>query len=243
MQIRVVRAAALAAGVMLGSFIQPLARGEDQPKDSPPAQREKAPNGGDQAGPAGAQAFPMLDRVRSVLGDLKLSDEQKGKIDKIVDDTRSQLKKIREDPAGDRQELMQKSREAFTKLRDEVSGVLTDEQKAQFKEKFQSIGQGGGNVMSRLKSSLEKLNLTDDQKQKVKELLDDTAKQAKDLREKAQGGGDDAAQKLRALMQDTREKLGEILTDEQKQKLQESFQPGGAGGDGGARNRTEKQNQ
>ncbi|HSU68651.1 MAG TPA: hypothetical protein VLJ39_17350 [Tepidisphaeraceae bacterium] len=226
----ILSAAVLSAGLLLGGFAPSSARAADDPNSTPPARRDREPQGS-----------PMLDRVRSILNDLKLSDEQKGKIDKMFADAQDQLKKIREEAKDDRQQAGQKSRELLAKLREDVGSVLNDEQKEQFKQKLQSLTPRGGDVVGRLKSSLERLKLKDDQKQKVKDLLEETQTKAKDLRDKAQSGSEDARQQLRELLQNTREKLGEILTDEQKKELQDNLQQGRPAGDAPAdRPKTEK---
>ena len=85
-------------------------------------------------------------------------------------------------------------------------------------------------MVGRLKTAIEKLNLTDEQKTKIHDLLEETGKKAKDLRAQAENGGTEGREKLRDLLTDTREKIGAILTDEQKKKLQESLQQGGEAG-------------
>ena len=91
---------------------------------------------------------------------------------------------------------------------------------------------------------LERLNLTDDQKAKVKELSDQFAKEAKEIREKAgitpedfKAARDDEAKRkelqekmkpvmeqLKQLRHDYMDKVKGILTDEQKAKLDEAIQ-------------------
>jgi Spy/CpxP family protein refolding chaperone len=86
------------------------------------------------------------------------------------------------------------------------------------------------------------LNLTDAQKPKVKELLEDGAKKRQELRGLGQ---DERREKMRALMQDQNKKLKEILTPEQREKYQKMMERrrqrggGGAGGQsGGASKKT-----
>jgi Spy/CpxP family protein refolding chaperone len=217
----------LSAGLFLGGFMLP-ARAEDQPKEPPTTQ-----NGGP-ASPEARRGFPMLDRFRAAVSELKLSDEQKGKIDTMFEDAQSQLKKIREGASGERQELLKKTMEVFGKLRKDVAGVLDDDQKEKLKGKFEKLfqrgGAAGGDMVGRLKAAIEKLNLTDEQKTKIHDLLEEAGKKAKDLRAQAENGGTEARDKLRDLLTETREKIGVILTEEQKQKLQESLQQGGGAG-------------
>ena len=127
----------LSAGLMLGGLTLPV-WAEDHPKEPPTTQ-----NGGP-ANPEGRRGFPMVDRFRAAVAELKLSDEQKGKIDTMFEDAQSQLKKIREGASGERQEILKKTMEVFGKLRKEVAGVLDDGQKEQLKAKLEKLFQRGG---------------------------------------------------------------------------------------------------
>ena len=218
----------LSAGIFLTGLVVPVARAEDQNKETSTTQTATA-------APEGARGFPLLERVRKAVDELKLSDDQKSKIDTMFEEAKSELKKVREETAGDREGMLKKIKGVYDKLRENVGGVLTDEQKEQFKGRFQKLFQrggaaaaGAGEMMGRLKTAIEKLGLSDEQKTKVHDLFEETAKKAKELRAQAENGGTDASEKLRDLMQETREKLGSILTDEQKQKLRESLPQGGA---------------
>jgi Spy/CpxP family protein refolding chaperone len=227
MRIRTLHVSVLSAGLLFAGFTMTASAADDTP--APQAKGEKA------AGGDSTQQFPLLKRFRSVVDELKLSDDQKAKVDKAFEEAQSQIKKVRDSAeSGDQQATAQKLREAYTTLRENVSAALTDEQKEQFKEKLQSMfragGAGGGDI-TRLRSALEKLNLSDDQKTKVKELLEDTQTKAKDLREKAQGGDQDARDKLRTLVQDARQKLGDILTKDEMEKLKELMQQSAPGRD------------
>lgn len=214
----------LSAGLILGGLTISVARADDQPKEQA-TPRERSANG------EGRQGFPMLDRVREAVNELKLSDDQKSKIDKMFEDARSQMKKLREEAAGDREEMTKKAREMFDKLREDIASVLNEDQKEQLKEKLQKAFQrgagAGGDIAARLKAAIAKLDLSDEQKSKVHDVLEETGKKAKDLRSQAENGSQEARGKLRDLMQETREKLGSILSDDQKQKLQETLQQGG----------------
>jgi Spy/CpxP family protein refolding chaperone len=232
MRNRVFSVSLLSAGLVLGGLTFSVARAEDQPKEQT-TPKERPVNG------EGRQGFPMLDRFHEAVNELKLNDDQKSKIDKMFEDARSQMKKLREEAAGDREAVAKKAREMFEKLRENIASVLNEDQKEQLKEKLQKAFQrgaaAGGDMAGRLKAAIEKLSLSEEQKTKVHDLLEDTNKKAKDLRSQAENGGQEAREKLRELMQETREKLGNILSDEQKQKLQETLQQAGGGGDRPAR--------
>ena len=80
------------------------------------------------------------------------------------------------------------------------------------------------------------LNLTDAQKPKVKEVLENGTKKRQELRGVAQ---DERREKMRTLMEDQNKKLKEILTPDQYekyQKLMERRRPRGGGAGGSQKN-------
>ena len=89
------------------------------------------------------------------------------------------------------------------------------------KEKPAATADNVNGLVDNFKARMEGLNLTDDQKAKVAEIL----KGSKE--ELAAAKGD--APKMRQLMQGLREKVGAILTDEQKAKMQTARQGAATG--------------
>jgi Spy/CpxP family protein refolding chaperone len=65
---------------------------------------------------------------------LKLTDDQKKKIADIQEDTQSQMREIFQNAGGDRQAAGQKMRELMTSSREKVTALLTEDQKATWKE-------------------------------------------------------------------------------------------------------------
>ena len=93
-------------------------------------------------------------------------------------------------------------------------------------------GRGGASVEERVNSMATELKLTDDQKTKVKAVLEDGQKKRQALRDLSQ---DERREKGRALMEEQDKKLKEILTADQYKKWQEIRPARGnrGGGDGG----------
>jgi Spy/CpxP family protein refolding chaperone len=69
-----------------------------------------------------------------VKKELNLTSEQTDKIKAIADDMRAQMNELRQGGGGDRQEMAKKSEELRKSTETKVMGVLTDEQKAKWKE-------------------------------------------------------------------------------------------------------------
>lgn len=229
MFLRTIHVAALFAGVSLGSYFLPLAIADDAPSKSAAASQPSA------------SKFPLLDRLRSTINELNLTDEQKPKVDKAFEEAQAKIQKIRENPDADRQEMGQKLREVYTALRENIGAILTDEQREQLRTKLAQVFRGAagagaaGDPIARLRTAVESLELADDQKPKVRRVFEDAIGQSKDLRQQIQSGDNGARDKLRTLIGDTRDKITEILTDDQKQKLREALQQAAENGGAGAR--------
>lgn len=195
----------------------------------------------------------MLQRMQESFNDLNLSDEQKMKIQAIVDKAKPQLEAlVKETEGAEPRERATKLREAAQPVREELMAVLDETQRQKFRERMEAAraagggGRGGTPMLQTLKENLGKLGLTDEQKTQVDALIADSEKQFAAIRaETGQGGPNpEARAKFRELMQANRKKLNEILTPEQQQKLRElspqrrrgdgqGRRPGGAG-DGNA---------
>jgi peroxiredoxin len=88
-------------------------------------------------------------------------------------------------------------------------------------------------IGERLRENLAKLDLSDEQKAKVKTLLEEVKTKGEELRAQMQNGADDVRDKFRTLMEETRKKLSSILTEEQRTKLMDLMgQDGGPRGPG-----------
>jgi Spy/CpxP family protein refolding chaperone len=169
-----------------------------------------------------------------VQADLKLTDDQKDQIKKIVADAPRPMR----DPNASREERMAKAAEARKDLEDKINTVLNDSQKARIKE---IRLQARGTAALSDKEVAESLKLTDDQVNKIKDLNKSLA----DARTAArpQGGGppdQDTIDKLTKLRTETNEKILAVLTSDQKatfEKMQGAKIEGlpTFGGGGGAR--------
>jgi protein CpxP len=77
-------------------------------------------------------------------------------------------------------------------------------------------------VEERLQRMSERLNLTDEQKEKIRPLLQDEEKQLQALRADTSLSPEQRREKRRQINQATRKQIGEILTPEQKEKWREN---------------------
>jgi peroxiredoxin len=79
-------------------------------------------------------------------------------------------------------------------------------------------------MVRRLREAMTKLDLSNEQKQKVDALLNDVQDKARELRREAQGDAQALREKGRQLIQDSRAKLQEVLSPDQQAKLRELMQ-------------------
>jgi Spy/CpxP family protein refolding chaperone len=186
----------------------------------------------------------MLKMQRQRLEELKLSEDQKKKLDEIYASAEGDFKKALEETRdANPQERRERIGPVLMGLREKITGVLTDEQKQKLREMGPGLGGGPGgpggmNPLPRLRENLEKLDLSAEQKPKVVAVLDDAQKKADALRAEMENGNADRQQLMEKgtqIREETRSKLEEILTAEQKGKLrgmmqQEGPGPGGPGG-------------
>jgi Spy/CpxP family protein refolding chaperone len=177
----------------------------------------------------------MLDRSRAALDELKLTPEQKTKVDTIFKEARAELEQMRTQlESMDVRERMAETREFFEGVRADLAFVLTPEQRQQMQQKFEQIrqnpGPGGpgagalpppGVIAERLREVIPQLKLSDEQAQRMKELFDDVRPRADALRQQVETGDAAARQKARELSEETRQKLRELLTPQQQEKLRE----------------------
>lgn len=211
---------AFAAGAFAAGSV---AVAQDQPKPPPPG-AEGGPEGegpgahrerGGRRGNPGA----MLDRLKSAVYELQLSDEQKGKVDQVFSDAAEEFKKLREETQGkEPRERMAAFRPALERLREGVTAALTEEQRQALRSKMEAARGAGGNLVERIRNSLRGVELTAEQQEKVDALLKETEQKAEAIRAEAQSGAQQARGKFRELMQETRQKVDALLTPEQHEK-------------------------
>ena len=186
-----------------------------------------------------------VEQMRTQVMELQLTDEQKTKLQAVFKDSEQKAKTLATEVEGlQGRERFEKMRPFMAELREDVNGVLTDEQR-QTLERNQATRQAR-QMTDRYRRALADLGLSDEQKPKVEAVLADAEKRMIEARAQAGAGGQGGGGRggpMGQVMQDTRDKINEILTDEQEQKLQETMRQGrgqgggrrggGAGGAGG----------
>ena len=159
----------------------------------------------------------MLDRIRARLDALQLSDEQKQKIDDAFATAGHSFKMAEQElQNATRQQRIQHMRDIFQTLRESIRSTLSPQQQEEFRQKMAAAP---GEMLNRLRDAVSKLEFSDDQKQKVHDLLEDVRSKMQQAGSEAKAGSQDGGEKMRAIGEDLRQKLGDILSDEQKLQL------------------------
>jgi Spy/CpxP family protein refolding chaperone len=173
-------------------------------------QRQRGPRGGGRGGIAG------LVENESVQKELKIDADQAAKvkeaIQKVQDKHKDEFAKLQDLGQDERRT---KSRELNKVVSDECLTALNDVLKPEQIKRLKQIElqQAGAEAFTR--ADVQKtLSLQDEQKEKIKTITDDAAK---DMRELRQGGNAQGSRdKIAALRKETMEKVQAVLTDDQK---------------------------
>jgi Spy/CpxP family protein refolding chaperone len=174
------------------------------------AQRDEGRRG--RGGPGGGMFGPptagALMRAKEVQEALKLTDEQKGKIEKINDENREEMRKLFQDGGMDRDKLV----ELAKKTSEQISEVLDAGQQ---KRLMGILIQVSGAAAISDPAVAKELNITEDQKKELQEVR-------MSAREQLQGLGDlsreERGKKVAEVQADINKKiLAKLTADQQKQ--------------------------
>lgn len=158
-------------------------------------------------------------RRPEVQAELKLTDDQKTKVTEM-------LQKLRESQQARRQDFQNASPEEMAKLRAEmqaeemkqVSAILNTDQQKRFKEI--SLQQQGYSALAQ-PAVADELKLTDDQKSKLKDIVQHQQEAMREIFQSAAGDRAAAQEKMQALRKETDDKIAALLTDDQKNHWKE----------------------
>jgi Spy/CpxP family protein refolding chaperone len=173
------------------------------------AQREEGRRG---RGPGGGMFGPptasALMRAKEVQEALKLTDEQKDKVEKINDENREEMRKLFQDGGMDRDKMV----EVAKKTSEQISEVLDDGQE---KRLMGILIQVSGAAAVSDPSVAKELNITDDQKKKLQEVRMSAREQFQGFRDLS---SEERGKKVAEVQADINKKiLAELTADQQKQ--------------------------
>ncbi len=156
----------------------------------------------------------------SVQKELDLSDEQHTSVQKLVDDNRQAMTELRNSGASP-QEMGEKMQDMAKENKKKVEGILLPNQLERLNEISLQFtlesGFPGSAAMALTQDDLaKKINLSDDQKQKLQDVLGDAQKKMQDM---FAGGGPPDQQEMAKIRTEVKDKTMDVLTADQKEKL------------------------
>jgi Spy/CpxP family protein refolding chaperone len=188
------------------------------------AQRQRGQGrGGFGGGMFGPPSGAMLLNSEDVQKDLKLTDEQKTK---VKDFQTKRMEAMRELFSGGERPDREKMQEIRKKNQEEDAKFLKDALTADQNKRLKQIGYQTAGVMVFSNPDVQsQLKLTDEQKEKIKEIGDQMRKDMQDLRS---GGGrptPEQTKKMEALRKEAKDKVTDVLTADQKKTWEEMTGP------------------
>ncbi len=174
-------------------------------------QGRRGGRGGAGGGFGGAPSSTRLLMLKEVQDALKLTDDQKSKLEKINDQAREDIRKAMQDGGG--RDKMQELMASTTK---QINEVLDETQQKRLMGIFVQVAGAGAAADPAI---AKELNLTDDQKKKMDEVRESNRAA---MREAFQGGRDQAGarEKLEKLREESNSKLMAVLTSDQQAQLE-----------------------
>jgi len=169
----------------------------------------------------GERLAALRERLQDTARELDLTPEQKEKLQTIVRERMEKLRGLRNDNSLSPQEKREKFQAAREEIMAEVKKVLTPEQFEKWKARQ---GQAGGPAvqrqLARLEGAIGDLNLTEDQKEKLKPLYQTQMEKLRDLHQDNSLSMAEKLEKVKALNKDIAPQLKQVLDADQFAKWQ-----------------------
>jgi hypothetical protein len=188
-------------------------------RDAPrPESRERGDARPEARREGGERGGSPVDHLHRALQGLRLSDEQKARLEELLSGARRKLEELR--AAGDRADSRAQFEKVMEELRPKVAAVLTEEQRARLHEVLsREGGPRGDGPLGYLHRQLAQLDLSADQQSRIREILTGLHPKL----EEAMAAGTDretAMRRVRELVEQARERVLAVLTPEQKARAQ-----------------------
>ncbi len=192
----------------------------------------------------------MLLGNKGVQSELKLTDEQKTKVQEFTTKTREKMREAFQSAAGDREKMQ----EAFKEIASETEKFVKDTLKPEQQKRLKQIQRQQVGIRAFQEEDVAKaLKLTDEQKSDITKLSEDIGAQMREMFQSAQGDPEkmrENRKKIETLNKEAMDKVQKMLTADQKKEWKElTGEPytvrfeGGPGGPGGGRGGKGKQKQ
>jgi Spy/CpxP family protein refolding chaperone len=175
------------------------------------------------AGPGMTKMAKPENRMIRISRGLNLTEEQKAKIKPILEDESAKVNSVLEDSTLSRQQKRVKIREIHAATFEQIKPILTPEQLKKHEEMMKS-GKGMRSKMpqmtpaNRLQGLSAALDLTEEQKAKIKPILEDESAKVKSALEDTKLSRQQKRAKVREIHAATFEQIKPVLTPEQLKK-------------------------
>ncbi|MGQ9524049.1 MAG: hypothetical protein ACUVTZ_04325 [Armatimonadota bacterium] len=162
-----------------------------------------------------AARLQVQDRLAAELERLNLTREQRAKIEQIRAEARQKVERIRASSLP-QTERRQQVAAAMREARERIAAVLTPQQRARF---LSEEGRGVRRIPT-LEQLVQRLSLTEQQKAKLKPIVDEYSARMRRLRQETPAGPE-LERRAEATVLEFRKRVQEILTPEQRQRFEQ----------------------
>jgi Spy/CpxP family protein refolding chaperone len=172
------------------------------------------------------------ERVKAAAAEIGLSDEQRKKLEALAEEVTKRADALH---AGRGAEMRRELAELRERTVERVKGLLSEEQFVKFQEAMAGGGRSAGArlgvALQRFQEAAKGLELTGEQKEQVRSAFEAARKALDEVRPQLQGGQASAEvrEKVRGAVEEMRAKVQEVLTAEQREKLDELMRRPGPG--------------
>jgi Spy/CpxP family protein refolding chaperone len=172
-------------------------------------------------GPGGDPSMLILNK--SVQDELKLTDDQKSDLHKVQEKLTAAGQKARE--SGDREKGQEVMKAAHEETKKDLDKWKEASLKPEQTKRLKQIELQNGGLRAFADADVQKsLNLTDKQKDEIKDISESTNKDVQELRASAQGDRQkfrEVRTKVEAIQKEAKEKVSGLLTEDQKKTWKE----------------------
>src|SRR5690349_5150338 len=163
-------------------------------------------------------AAPTANRARAArrngMSKLNLTAQQKEQAKAIRQNAKQQVQSIRNNSALTAEQKKQQLQQVRQQTQQQLEGLLTPEQKAQLQQRHAARRSTRRNV-----AAIRNLNLTPQQKEQVKPIMQNARQQMQQVRQDASLNQEQKRERVAQIQQQTRSEMMNVLTPEQQQKL------------------------
>jgi Spy/CpxP family protein refolding chaperone len=172
---------------------------------------------------AAKPAATVRERLQQLTTELKLTDAQREKVQTIVRERLEKLRELRQDASVSQAEKADKIKALREEIGAEIRKLLTPEQLEAWKTKQGRLLGTAQSPTEQLQESIKQLNLTDEQREKLKALYLEQMGKLRELREDAGLSLQAKLEKLQAMRKDITPEMKKVLDSAQFEKWEKGM--------------------